>query len=397
MPKAPWPGIPRLRELVAQRRDAAIILPYLGYGTSEKLALCGRVLQDEGFRPTSDSERRWRNLVAFVKRLESDEIPGARVRATFGGRSVEAISDREGYFSVEFAAPGLPAGWHDIQLQLLDLPAAETGRVLIPPSDAEFGVISDLDDTVIQSDVTRKLRMLVKLALSNAHTRKPFQGVAAFYRALHRGRNPFFYVSKSPHNLYAPLVEFLQHQQLPAGPLLLRDYGVRTRKDHKARAIENILTTYPALRFILIGDSGEHDPEIYADILSRFPERIRVIYIRSVDRSPARLKAIEAILETYPAIPFILIGDSGEQDPEIYADIVNRFPERIRVVYIRSIDRSAPRLSAIGKLVRKVALTRCQLVLAEDSEFAATHAAGEGLIPAAELPRVRADKLADGS
>jgi phosphatidate phosphatase APP1 len=303
--------------------------------------LCGRVLQDEGFRPASGSDRRWRNLVAFLKRMESDETPGARLRATFGGSSVETISDGEGYFSVEFEAPGSSPGWHEIRLELLDRRAAETGRVLVPPPDAEFGVVSDLDDTVIQSDVTHKLRMLVKLALSNAHTRKPFQGVAAFYRALHRGRNPFFYVSKSPHNLYAPLVEFLQQQQLPAGPLLLRDYGLRTKKDHKARAIENILATYPALRFILIGDSGEQDPEIYADILSRFPERIRVIYIRSIDRSAARLKAV-------------------------------------------------------GKLVEQVASTGCQLVLAEDSEFAAAHAAAEGLIPAAELSRVRIDKMADG-
>jgi phosphatidate phosphatase APP1 len=339
--KARWPGFPKLRELVAKRRDSIIILPYLGYGTTEKLALCGRVLQDEGFRPARSSERRWRNLVAFLKRLESDEIPGARLRATFGGSSVETISDSEGYFSVEFEASGLPTGWHEVELRLLDLPAAETGRVFVPPSDAEFGVVSDLDDTVIQSDVTQKLRMLVKLALSNAHTRKPFQGVAAFYRALHRGRNPFFYVSKSPHNLYSPLVEFLQHQKLPVGPLLLRDYGLRTRKDHKARAIENILTTYPALRFILIGDSGEQDPEIYTDILSRFPERIRVIYIRSIDRSPARLKAIE-------------------------------------------------------KLVQQVASTGCQLVLAQDSEFAAAHAAAEGLIAAAELSLVRIDKMADG-
>ena len=341
MTRTPWPAFPRLRELVARRRDPAIILPYLGYGTAEKITLSGRVLEDEGFRPTQDSERRWRNLVAFVKRMESDEIPGARVRASFAGKTVETTSDNEGYFGVEFEVPGLPAGWHEIQLELLDHAASEIGKVLVPAPDAEFGVISDIDDTVVQSDVTRKLRMLVRLALSNAHTRKPFEGVTAFYRALHRDRNPFFYVSKSPHNLYAPLVEFLQHQQLPAGPLLLRDFGVHPRKNHKAVAIEKILTTYPALPFILIGDSGEHDPEIYADVLGRFPERIRVIYIRSIDRSPARLKAIE-------------------------------------------------------RLVEQVASTGCQLVLAEDSEFAAAHAAAEGLIPAAELAKVRIDKKADG-
>jgi phosphatidate phosphatase APP1 len=331
-----------LRKLVARRRDPVILLPYLGYGTPEKLTLCGRVLQNEGFRPAKESERRWRNLVAFLKRLESDELPGARVRATFGDRTLETISNSEGYFRCEFKASGLSPGWHEIRLQLQHSSVAETGMVLVPSYDAEFGVISDLDDTVIQSDVTRKVRMLVKLALSNSHTRKPFPGVAAFYRALHRDRNPFFYLSKSPHNLYAPLVEFLQHQQLPAGPLLLRDFGLRMKNDHKALAIADLLTTYPALRFILIGDSGEQDPEIYSAILDRFPERVRAIYIRSVDQSPARLKAIE-------------------------------------------------------KLAGKVASTGCQLVLAADSEFAAAHAAAEGFISSDALARIRADKATDHS
>jgi phosphatidate phosphatase APP1 len=342
LPRPAWPPFPRLRQLVARRRDPVIVLPYLGYGTPDKLTLSGRVLEDEGFRPTTSAERRWRNLVEFVKRLESDEIPGVRLRAIYGESAVETVSDGEGYFSVGLQGRGLAPGWHEVRLELPDLAVAAVGEVLVPPADAEFGVISDLDDTVIQSEVMRKVRMLVRLALSNAHTRKPFEGVAAFYRALHRGRNPFFYVSKSPHNLYIPLVEFLRHQQLPAGPLLLRDLGVRMGKDHKARAIEKILATYPRLPFILIGDSGEKDPEIYAEVVTHFPERIRVIYIRSVDRSPARL-------------------------------------------------------AAIAGLARKAAATRCQLVLAEDSEYAAAHAAAEGLIPAGDISRVHSDKVADAS
>src|SRR5687767_10561769 len=167
MPKARWPKFPGLRKLAARRRDPVIILPYLGYGTSDKLTLCGRVLEDEGFRPTKESERRWRNLAAFLKRLESDEIPGARLRATYRNLSVETSSDGEGYFRVELNAPGLSAGWHPVQLQLEGSRVAETGMVLVPSPDAEFGVISDLDDTVIQSGVTRKLRMVVKLALAN--------------------------------------------------------------------------------------------------------------------------------------------------------------------------------------------------------------------------------------
>ena len=178
MPRIPWPGVPRLRELVARRRDPVVILPYLGYGTPEKLALCGRVLEDEGFRPASNAERRWRNLVEFLKRMESDEVPGARLRATFGGTTVETTTDSEGYFNVELEVSAPPTGWHEVRLELADLAISETGKVLVPPMDADFGVISDIDDTVIESDVTRKARMLLKLALSRRENRARNANVA---------------------------------------------------------------------------------------------------------------------------------------------------------------------------------------------------------------------------
>jgi phosphatidate phosphatase APP1 len=318
-----------------------MIMPYLGYGTSSRVQLCGRVLQDEGLRPARDVESKWRNLVAFYKRLESDEVPGARLTATLGHRAVEALSDREGYFSLQFDGLSLKAGWHEISIALNAKPAVRAaGRVLVPSSRARFGVISDIDDTVVLSHVRNKLKMVLALALSNARTRKPFKGVAAFYRALHAGRNPVFYVSKSPWNLYAPLVEFLRVQRLPPGPLLLRDFGWRMSKGHKAAAIEGILRTYPKL-------------------------------------------------------PFVLIGDSGEEDPEIYSDIVHRFPQRIRVVYIRSVD--ANRIAAVQQLIEKLAPSGSQLVLAPDSEFAAAHAAGEGLIQASDLRAIRSDRRSDES
>jgi phosphatidate phosphatase APP1 len=321
-------------------RDPVIILPYLGYGTREKLRVCGRVLEDEGFRPAAESERRWRNLVAFFKRMESDVVPHARVRARSGAVESETVADRQGYFSVELKTSRTKT-WNDIELELADRPAVHaTGRVLVPSPRAAFGVISDIDDTVVYSNATRKLRMIVSIALSNARTRKPFKGVAAFYRALERGVNPFFYVSKSPWNLYVPLVEYLQLQGLPAGPLLLRDFGLRMEKDHKTRAIEHILATYPALDFILVGDSAEQDPEIYAALVRRHPQRIRVIYIRAAHRDPARVAAID-------------------------------------------------------RLIAEVAKTKCQLVLAPDSELAAAHAAAEGLIAAADLAAIRKATASD--
>jgi phosphatidate phosphatase APP1 len=318
-------------------------MPYLGYGTAQRLTVCGRVLEDEGFTPAADADSRWRNLVRFWKRLESDEVPGARLRARFLGREAEGVTDGEGYFRLTIAPRGRlgPGVWQEVELHLEGEEAVRTtAKVLVPSRRARFGVISDIDDTIVASHVGNRVRMILTAALTNARTRKPFPGVAAFYRALHASVNPFFYISKSPWNLYAPLVEYLEVQELPPGPLLLRDFGLRPEKEHKRKAIEEILATYPKLKFILSGDSGEQDPEIYSAVVHRHPDRIRAIYIRSVNQK---------------------------------------------------------RIFEIENLAKEVARTGCQLILAPEAEQAAAHAAAEGLIQASELRAVRAESDSERS
>ena len=282
------------------------------------------MLKAQRFRPALEGDQVAPAPVAFLKLMESDEVPGVRVRAMFQGRRYETVTDREGYFHFDLTVRKGSVGWQEV-----DLEPKATGRVLLPSPRARFGVISDIDDTLIPSGATKKLRMVIRLALSNPLTRKPFEGVAEFYRALHAGVNPLFYVSKSPWNLYLPLLELLKTQRIPLGPLLLRDFGLhlfrRGRQQHK-------------------------------------------------------LLQIERILASCRALPFVLIGDSGEQDPEIYSEIVRRHPRRIRVIYIRAIDPDSARLAAIGQLAAQVRRTDCQLVLVPDTAYAAAHAAGEGLI-----------------
>jgi phosphatidate phosphatase APP1 len=348
----------RLREMGSPDVRLTIV-PYLGYGTSQKLLLNGRVLRDKGFATPTQMDSAWQNLVELYKRLDSDEVPGARVRARFQNMEKEAVADREGYFRVEIE-PSQPLdlpGWHAVELALVEppppagTPVVAQAKVLLPPATARFGIISDIDDTVVWTNVTNKLKMLLMLTRTNAHTRKPFKGVAAFYRALCRGAggneaNPIFYVSSSPWNLYTQLVEFMRVQGIPTGPLFLKDFGEHT-------------------------------------------------LFSSRDHHTHKLASIEQILHSFPHLQFILIGDSGEQDPEIYSRVVKMYPRRIRVIYIRNVNPDPSRIEALDRLIEEVRQTGAQLVLTPDSEFAAAHAAAEGLMASSALAAVRSDKRED--
>ena len=280
------------------------ILAYHGYGTRDTLFLKGRVLEMVGLVPPGAGDSRRRNLRNMARRFLSSEIPHARVCASLstfrGAQEIEATADEEGFFDLRFElAEPLEGGggWYPVEIELLwprpgegDAPRA-TGHVLVPTC-ARFGVISDLDDTVVQSSATDLLQMARLILLGNAHTRLPFEGVADFYRALQRGRgegefNPIFYVSSSPWNLYDLLEDFLDVRGIPSGPLFLKDWSpttLRNHEKHKLGIIRTLLAAYPVLPFVLIGDSGERDPEIYRQVVHEHPGRIRAIYIRDVTR-----------------------------------------------------------------------------------------------------------------
>jgi phosphatidate phosphatase APP1 len=262
-------------------------------------------------------------------------VPGARLTVRHGGRAVPLVADDKGYFEVDLRpAPPLPdeGGLHTVSLRLdgAATPAGEAeagdatdGLVMLPSPRARFGVVSDIDDTVVRTHVHNRLRMLLTLARTNAHTRQPFEGVAALYRALQAGAggddgNPLFYVSSSPWNLYTPLVEYLQAQDIPLGPLLLKDYGdhslarLHDHRGHKQAAIERVLDTYPALPFVLIGDSSEQDPEIYAAIAAQRPQRVRAVYIRSPRVDARRQAAVQRLAESLRplGVPMRGVADS---------------------------------------------------------------------------------------
>jgi phosphatidate phosphatase APP1 len=324
------------------------------------------VLRGAALGAATAADSRWRNAVNTFRRLRSDPVPRARVRARVAGAIHDLAADDAGFLHcwVELPAP-VPAGATlPVDLELV-LPAPEDGapaarataQVLVPGPAAGFGVISDLDDTVIQSHVTDFLRAARTVLLENARTRLPFPGVSAFYRALARGTaahggehaapNPIFYVSSSPWNLHDMIADFMAVQRIPVGPLLLRDWDVNAA---------------------MLG-AGRHHGH--------------------------KGKLVREILDAFPALPFILVGDSGEQDPEIYGAVVRDYPGRVLAVYIRNVTPGPERAAAIQRLADEVRAAGSTLVLADDTLAAARHAAERGWIDPAALPGVTADKRED--
>lgn len=323
-----------------QRRGLGVlkIMPFVGYGTPDALILKGRVLRDKLISPPMASASLLTNLVDTYKRFQSDEIPGATIRARFGDHAETATTNDEGFFEFHLKPEALPPiddHIYLIDLEVVDYPGKALnpvepaefraqGQVIVPPDGAEFGVISDIDDTVLRSNVTDILSLVRNTFLENAHTRLPFEGVARLYQALRRGRsganfNPIFYVSSSTWNLYDVLHDFLIVREIPLGALFLSEYNldeetfiVQNRRKHKTAAIETIMKAYPDLPFVLMGDSGEKDPLIYRDIARQYPERIRAIYIRAATLSRRRDARVQAIVREAVAlgVPIRLVQDS---------------------------------------------------------------------------------------
>jgi phosphatidate phosphatase APP1 len=240
--------------------------------------------------------------------------------------------------------------WHSMDLSLIDPVderAATTGEFFTPASTARYGVIRDIDDTVVYTGVASTAKMMWRLFTQGAESRMVFPGVSALYQAFYDGDsghqgNPMLYVSRAPWSIYQVLVEFFRMHRIPVGPILiLREWGLkrgsllpRRAKDHK-------------------------------------------------------LDVIRQMLAIYKDLPFVLIGDSGQRDPEVYTRILREHPGRIIGIYIRDVSNNAGRGESIATLAREVNEAGSDLMLASDSLVMAQHAAQQGLISADALDKVK--------
>jgi len=308
---------------------------YHGYASATEAFVYGRLLSNAPVDGAGETDPWWRNLLNTYRRMETDETPGIRLRIELDGAHAEAVSDKEGHFRARLRLDAPLAAdrpWRDAKVTLLPPPGTgwpevtALAPVLVASPAADHAVISDVDDTVIETHATRPLRMMRTVLFENARTRRPFPGVAAFYSRLERGvdgkgPNPLFYLSSSPWNLHDVLVDFLVHNAIPLGPLLLKDWGLpergtprTTHREHKLARIEHLLRVFAGLRFILIGDNGQADPAIYEETAARHPDRILGVYIRALVENDRRKDALERVARSFAdrAIPFLAFHDTDE-------------------------------------------------------------------------------------
>src|SRR3954447_10343274 len=317
----------------AHGKRGIVLQPYRGYGSREEIFLIGRIFRqsytDYDASRGDDEEDLAAHLRDIVRRIVRRSVADATLVARFGDAEQRAVTDRDGYFRVHLKIREIPPGrdgWHDVDLVLEQPePVRAMAQVFIPPNRCRHVVISDIDDTVMFTGVAGKLKMLWRLFVQDAESRVAFPGVAALYRALHAGasgneRNPMLYVSRAPWGIYDVLDEFFQMHDIPVGPMLfLREWGItwksplpRKSEDHKCELIGNMLALYKDLPFILIGDSGQHDPEVYRRIVDEHPGRVSAVYIRNVSRDETRIREIEQLAKAVTAAGsgMVLAADS---------------------------------------------------------------------------------------
>lgn len=277
--------------------DAMVIYP--AYGDAHGAVIEGRVIEARRGRPPSEADSWWRNLVRNARLLMNDERAGARVRVNVAGSVRRAVTDAEGYFRIEVASPLLLApGWHPLRGRVGAVEGE--GALLVVPPQNTLGVISDVDDTILVSDVNDKSRLLANSFLKNALQRDAVPGAARAYHAL-ASRNPvpaatpLFYLSASPRQLSASIQAFLDGNQFPRGVLITKrvtndstSEPITDQAAYKIAKIEEILARLSHVRFVLVGDDGERDPEIYHEIHARHPQRVEAVWIRRVHPDAGR-------------------------------------------------------------------------------------------------------------
>jgi len=284
---------PRLRA----RGWGVTIVPYTGYGGAGWVRVLARVLltRHDPDRPPIDKVRGWRSFTTLP-------VMGAPVVIDAGGQEHRTRANRGGFIDV--VIPGdLAPGWGSVALRSDGAQPVEAPVRVVDPG-VRFGIISDIDDTVMVTALPRPLLAGWNTFVVDEHARSAVPGMAVLYERLSTRfpGAPVLYLSTGAWNVAPTLTRFLSRHLYPAGPLLLTDWGptadrwFRSGKEHKRATLARLATEFPDVRWLLIGDDGQHDEEIYAEFAAAHPDRVAAVAIR-------RLSPTQSVLAGGLAVP----------------------------------------------------------------------------------------------
>lgn len=285
-----------INRLLQRRGWQEAVRPYIGYGTSEQVRVLARVVLEPskhlGIVQAAGAllyRRGWRNFIAVSK-------VDARATIRIGDTFIPVKADRGGYIDVRVKNPGLEPGWHSITIQGSD-GASAVARVQVIGDDISFGIVSDIDDTILSTWLPRPVLAAWNSFVITEQARQSVPGMARWYQqmlAAHPG-SPIIYVSTGAYNTFPMIRRFQRRHGFPGGAMLLTDWGptntgwFRSGPDHKRIALRELARDLPNIRWLLVGDDGQHDPSLYAEFAELQPDHVLARAIRELTPGEAVL------------------------------------------------------------------------------------------------------------
>ncbi|WP_336659569.1 App1 family protein [Leucobacter sp. USHLN153] len=319
----------RARRAISRGKKPSVI-PYIGYGTTEWVRVLGRVLY---LRPESREHTRYRPDVAEVSRVRgwrtftSLSVPGQVVRVLIDGQPVtEVTADRGGVIDAIVPVPLTP-GWHTVTLQAGDSEAADAPVNIVDP-EAKLGVISDIDDTILITALPRPFVAAWNSFVLDEHARSATPGMPVMLDHLvaqHPG-TPVMYLSTGAWNAAPALSRFLARNLYPMGPLLLTDWGpthdrwFRSGQEHKRQELRRLAREFPGVKWVLIGDDGQHDETLYHEFAMAHPESVSAVLIRQLSVGEAVLaggRSKAQLHRTTSGVPWVYGPDGATLREEL--------------------------------------------------------------------------------
>ena len=289
------------------------VAAYPGYGSEEWVRVLGRVLIVPPLKTRHRGEyasvRGWR---AFA----SVPVGYAQVTVTIDGVSHDVVADRGGVIDTVLPAT-LPPGWQSITMSVEESEPFET-RVFVVASDVDFGLVSDVDDTVMVTALPRPLVAAWNSFVVDEHARQPVPGMAVLIERLVRDHPgaPVIYLSTGAWNVAPTLQRFLRRPLYPPGALLLTDWGpthdrwFRSGREHKEENLRRLAREFPKIKWMLIGDDGQHDDDLYTAFTSEFPEHVTAVAIRRLSTAEAVLAGGRTVVNDHSAADVPWVSDS---------------------------------------------------------------------------------------